>query len=104
MAEVTPVPMLPKPGVTKNDALRYVEGRWIDSTFIRFRDGLPEKRGGWTAATTTPTSGQARATHAWRDNNSQNFLGAGTYRKLYVFDSDCNQRCHTVPRNRNRSQ
>jgi hypothetical protein len=88
MAEVTPVPLLPKPGVTKNDALRYVEGRWIDSDFIRIRDGLPEKRGGWTAQTTVAVSGQARATHAWRDNNSQGNMAAGTYRKLYVFDSD----------------
>lgn len=88
MAEVTPVPLLPRPGVTKNDALRVVEGKWIDSSFIRFRDGLVEKRGGWTAQTTSAMSGQARCTHAWRDNNSQNYLGAGTYRKLYVFDSD----------------
>jgi hypothetical protein len=53
---------------------------------VRFKSGRPEKRGGWARAFVTATSGQPRALRAWRDNNSNSFMGAGTYRKLYVYD------------------
>lgn len=87
MVAVTPFPITPKPGVVKNESDRVVEGRYIDSRGVRFVDGLPEKRGGSVRAVTTPTSGVPRTLHAWRDNNSNNFLAAGTYRKLYVYDT-----------------
>lgn len=54
---------------------------------IRFKNKRPQKIGGWIRAVTTPTSGAPRATHAWRDNSFYNYLAAGTYRKLYIYDS-----------------
>jgi hypothetical protein len=88
MGAVKPFAINPPPGIVKGESLRLVEGRYIDSDMVRFWRGHAEKRGGWQKAVVTPTSGQPRAIHAWRDNNSNNFMGAGTYRKLYVYDSD----------------
>lgn len=88
MAQPVPFPITPPPGVVKGESLRLVEGRYIDSDMIRFWRSHAEKRGGWQKAVVTPTSGTPRAIHAWRDNNSNNFMAAGTFRKLYVYDSD----------------
>jgi hypothetical protein len=37
-----------KPGVDKQNTEYGAEGGWIDSDYVRFRYGLPEKIGGWT--------------------------------------------------------
>src|SRR5258708_19166564 len=54
---------------------------------VRFGRGMAQKRGGWIKAVATPTSGVPRALHAWRDNQTNNYLAAGTFRKLYVYDA-----------------
>src|SRR5258708_6670023 len=54
---------------------------------VRFVRGMPQKRGGWIKAVATPPSGVPRALHAWRDNQTHNYLAAGTFRKLYVYDA-----------------
>jgi hypothetical protein len=41
--------------------------------------------------TLTPTSGQPRAAHAWRDNSANQFIAVGTYRKLYAYDTSLAQ-------------
>lgn len=88
MAEATPLPITPPPGVVVTESLLASVGRWIaPMDKIRFKNGKPQKIGGWVRAVTTPTSGTPRAIHAWRDNNFFNYLAAGTYRKLYVYDS-----------------
>lgn len=88
MAErLTPLPITPPPGVVLTESERVLEGRWIASINIRFVKGRPQKVGGNVRAVATPTSGVPRATHAWRDNLQNNYFAAGTYRKLYVYDS-----------------
>lgn len=88
MAEqLTPLPITPPPGVVLTESKRVIEGRWIASINIRFVKGRPQKIGGNARAVQTPTSGVPRALHAWRDNLQNNFLAAGTYRKLYVYDT-----------------
>jgi hypothetical protein len=37
-----------KPGVDKQNTEYGAEGGWVDSDYVRFRYGLPEKIGGWT--------------------------------------------------------
>lgn len=86
MAKTTPLPITPPPGVVLTETGRVAEGRWIASSKIRFVKGLPQKLGGNLAITTVPTSGQPRASHAWRDNASNSYFAVGTYRKLYVYD------------------
>lgn len=87
MPAATPLPITPPPGVVKTESSRVRQGRYIDSLGIRFVSGRPQKRGGWVVAVTTATSGVPRAIHAWRDNSFNNYLAAGTYRKLYVYDT-----------------
>lgn len=88
MAEqLTPLPITPPPGVVLTESKRAVEGRWIASLNVRFVKGKPQKIGGNVRAVQTPTSGVPRALHAWRDNLQNNYLAAGTYRKLYVYDT-----------------
>ena len=79
MAELSPLPILPPPGVVLTEAERVIEGRWSAALNVRFVKGLPQKIGGNVRAVTQPTSGTPRALHAWRDNSQNNYLAAGTY-------------------------
>src|SRR6266702_6611190 len=88
MAErFNPLPITPPPGVVLNETKRGAEGRYIASRNIRFVKGKAQKTGGNVRAVVTPTSGAPRALHAWRDTLQNSYLAAGTYRKLYVYDS-----------------
>jgi hypothetical protein len=88
MSALTPLPIAPPPGVVMTESDRVIEGRWKSGTNgIRFVAGRPQKLGGNIVAVNTPTSGVPRTLHAWRDNSQNNYLAAGTYRKLYVYDT-----------------
>lgn len=88
MAEkFNPLPITPPPGVVLTESKRIVEGRWIASRNIRFVAGRPQKTGGNVKSVVTPTSGVPRALHAWRDTLQNGYIAAGTYRKLYVYDT-----------------
>lgn len=86
MSALSPLPILPPPGVVLTETERVAEGRWIGLMNIRFVKALPQKLAGNVRAVVTPTSGVPRSMHAWRDNSQNNYLAAGTYRKLYVYD------------------
>jgi hypothetical protein len=86
LSPLTPLPITPPPGVVLTESKRVAEGRWIASRNIRFVKGRPQKLGGNVRAVVTPTSGTPRTLHAWRDNVQNNYMAAGTYRKLYVYD------------------
>ena len=49
------------PGINKSDTPSGAEGQWIDSDFVRFRYGQPEKIGGFEALGAATISGPARA-------------------------------------------
>lgn len=87
MSKLTPVQITPPPGVVVTESQIASAGRWVGTDKIRFVNGKPQKDGGWVLAAVTPTSGMPRTIHAWRDNNFNNYLAAGTYRKLYVYDT-----------------
>lgn len=89
--EFEPVALTPPPGVVKTEADRVVEGRWSDTQWVRFHNGKPQKRGGWTKQTTSLSSGVIRALHAWRDLQATAYIAAGTARKLYVYEPDFTQ-------------
>jgi hypothetical protein len=86
MPEARPIPITPPPGIVKTDGTRVIEGRWSDAQWIRFQNGKPQKRGGHVRQTSAITSGVPRALHAWRDLTQQDYIGAGTAKKLYVYD------------------
>jgi hypothetical protein len=87
MTELVPLAIAPPPGVVLTESKRAADGRWIASRNIRFVKGRPQKLAGNVKAVATPTSGTPRELHAWRDFVQNSYLAAGTYRKLYVYDS-----------------
>lgn len=87
MSALQPLPITPPPGVVKTESSRVIEGRWSDSDGVRFYRLRPQKNGGYVKAVATPTSGVPRAIHAWRDLSFNGYIAAGTYRKLYVYDT-----------------
>ena len=91
MPDPIPIPITPPPGIVKTETGKVAAGRWTDGAAVHFVRGLPQKIGGWVRQTTTPTSGQPRASHAWRDNSANPFVAVGTYRKLYVYDTSLAQ-------------
>ena len=62
-----------------------------DSNFIRWRDKVPEKRGGCSLYTNTQFNGYVTDLHAWQGLNAQKYLGIGTTTNLYVFSNNSTQ-------------
>ena len=60
------------------------EGGWYDANLVRFRQGRPEKIGGWAKESSNTYLGIARALHSWVDLDSTRFLGLGTTWKYYI--------------------
>ena len=56
---------------------------WSQSQLIRWREGLPEKLGGWSHLS-TPFVGTARGLHAWSDLSGNPYLAVGTEQRLQV--------------------
>lgn len=91
MSDLTPLPIVPPPGVVVTETERVVQGRWIPPfDKIRFVKARAQKVGGNIRVTATPMSGTPRALLAWRDFLQNQYLASGTYRKLYAFDSGYN--------------
>ena len=77
-----------RPGVNKSDTPSGAEGQWIDSDFVRFRYGQPEKIGGFTAIGQKTISGPARAQHTWNDLEGNKYAALGTSKALYIYFED----------------
>jgi hypothetical protein len=76
-----------KPGVDKQNTEYGAEGGWVDSDYVRFRYGLPEKVGGWTPFESTPVNlvGMASVVFTWNSLGGLPYAAVGTTRKVYVF-------------------
>ena len=55
-----------------------------ESNFIRWRDNIPEKRGGYTKFVNINYIGKGRALHAWQGLTSDKRFALGTTERLYV--------------------
>ncbi|MGP0093111.1 MAG: hypothetical protein ACLPKB_24700 [Xanthobacteraceae bacterium] len=88
MSALRPLPIVPPPGCVITETAKAAEGRWtLPFDKIRMVKGRPQKVGGNVVVTSTAMSGTPRALHAWRDFLQNQYAAAGTYRKLYAFDS-----------------
>jgi hypothetical protein len=88
MSAIVPIALAPPPGVVVTETLRTIEGRWTRPfDKIRFVKAKPQKIGGNIRVTATAMSGTPRALLAWRDFLQNQYVAAGTFRKLYAFDS-----------------
>jgi hypothetical protein len=76
-----------RPGIDKQNTEYGAEGGWVDSDYVRFRYGLPEKIGGWVPFSDSLASlvGMASNILAWSNLNAVPYMAVGTNRKLYVF-------------------
>lgn len=72
------------PGVNKQFTATLNETMWADSNLIRFKDGLPQSRGGWTKVSPTAVAGKVRGMHAWDDLSSNSYLAAGSEQQLVI--------------------
>ena len=90
-----------KPGVVK-DITEYAAGKngpyWVDSDLVRFKNGYPEKLGGWqkdviyglnpsgnTTSTETSLEGIARRMVFWRaSTDGEDRLAIGTHNHLFI--------------------
>jgi hypothetical protein len=77
-----------RPGLNKTETPTGSEGQWIDSDFIRFRYGQPEKIGGYVAIGQETMAGPARAIHSWTDLEGRKYAAIGTSKALYIYYED----------------
>jgi len=73
-----------QPGLVK-DATDYAnEGGWFSADKVRFRQGLPEKIGGWQKFSSKSFLGVCRRLISWTDLSGRRNIGVGTNLKYYV--------------------
>jgi hypothetical protein len=73
-----------KPGVNKENTRYTTEGGWYDCDKIRFRQGNPEKIGGWTQYASATFQGVCRSLWNWTTLAGDNLVGVGTNLKFYI--------------------
>jgi hypothetical protein len=73
-----------KPGVNRENTRYTTEGGWYDGDKVRFRQGTPEKIGGWNRISTTTFLGICRSLWNWVTLATLNLLGVGTNLKFYI--------------------
>jgi len=73
------------PGIDKQDTTVGAENRWIDSSNVRFRYGLPEKVGGWSSLVSDSIVGVARKQHAFVDLEGNRYVAIGTDKFLLLY-------------------
>ena len=73
-----------KPGVNRENTRYTNEGGWYESQWVRFRQGSPEKIGGWTQYSSTTFLGVCRSLWNWITLSAQNIIGLGTNLKYYL--------------------
>tara|TARA_R110002167_G_scaffold57710_3_gene163269 strand:- start:661 stop:2529 length:1869 start_codon:yes stop_codon:yes gene_type:complete len=76
--------LLFKPGINK-EITRYAnEQGWYDCDKVRFRQGFPEKIGGWVRLSVATFLGVCRSLNQWTVLSGGDYLGIGTNLKFYL--------------------
>lgn len=73
-----------KPGVNRENTRYTNEGGWYESEKVRFRQGTPEKIGGWQRISANTFLGVCRSLWNWVTLAGLNLLGVGTSSKFYI--------------------
>ena len=76
--------ILLKPGVNRENTRYTNEGGWYQSDKVRFRQGTPEKIGGWARISVSSFLGTCRSLWNWITLANLNLLGVGTNLKFYL--------------------
>jgi len=73
-----------KPGVNRENTRYTSESGWYDCDNIRFRQGTPEKIGGWQKISFAKFLGVCRSLWNWISLDGTNLIGVGTNLKFYI--------------------
>jgi hypothetical protein len=73
-----------KPGVNRENTRYTNENGWYESDKIRFRQGTPEKIGGWKRISANTFIGVCRSLWNWITLAGLNLMGVGTTSKFYI--------------------
>ena len=73
-----------KPGVNKENTRYTTEGGWYEGDKIRFRQGNPEKIGGWTPFAGSTFEGVCRSLLNWITLTGESLVGVGTNLYFYI--------------------
>jgi len=73
-----------KPGVNRENTRYTTEGGWYESDKVRFRQGMPEKIGGWERISANTFLGICRSLWNWITLGGQNLVSVGTTLKYYI--------------------
>jgi hypothetical protein len=76
--------ILLKPGVNRENTRYTSEGGWYESDKVRFRQGTPEKIGGWVRLSTNFFLGVCRSIASWTTLLGVSLKGVGTNLKMYI--------------------
>tara|TARA_Y100001938_G_scaffold137372_1_gene201432 strand:+ start:1263 stop:3128 length:1866 start_codon:yes stop_codon:yes gene_type:complete len=77
-----------RPGINREGTDYDNEGGWFDANLIRFKNGRPQKIGGWSKDTANTFLGKARSLHGWVSLGGTKYLGVGTTWKFYIKAGD----------------
>ena len=72
------------PGVDRERTRYANEGGWYESDKIRFREGDPQKIGGWQRLSSKTFLGVCRSMINWATLQGQNLVSVGTHKKYYI--------------------
>jgi len=73
-----------KPGVNRENTRYTTEGGWYEGDKIRFRQGNPEKIGGWTPFGGSTFEGVCRSLWNWITLAGESLVGVGTNLYFYI--------------------
>lgn len=76
--------LLFKPGVNQENTRLLNENGWYFCDKVRFRQGTPEKIGGWQQISNNTYQGVARSLWSWSNLSNIDYLGVGTNLKYYI--------------------
>jgi hypothetical protein len=73
-----------KSGLNRENTRYFNESGWYSCDKIRFRQGTPEKIGGWQQVTNSQFLGVCRSLWAWASLGGAKYVGLGTNLKYYI--------------------
>ena len=76
--------LVQKAGVNRENTRYTNENGYYESEKVRFRQGTPEKIGGWQRISASTFQGVCRSLWNWVTLGGQNLLGVGTNLKFYI--------------------
>lgn len=82
--KIIPIDILP--GIFKNTTRVEARNRYVNGDKVRWRGGLPEKKGGFSRELTSGLiQGVARSALSWQSLTQEKLMAVGTHRGLYIY-------------------